>query len=268
MKRFGFIGFGAMARYVLKVLEGYNGAVPELIGILDTLDAVGGLRTELANRVPVVETLEQLLALRPDLVVECSVSTVVRSHAEDVLKSGTNLLVISLSAFAEPGLLDCVRAAAMTGGAQLILPAGAIGGIDAIAAARLGGLRYVRLTSTKPPKAWKGTPAEQVVDLDDPRTAATLFRGSAGEAAGSYPKNANVAAALAIADLGLDATEVQLVADSTAAGNTHRIEAEGAFGSLTVEMCGNALPNNPKTSMLAALSVARTLLGLEAPVVI
>lgn len=268
MKRFGFIGFGAMARHVLKVLEGYNGAVPELIGIVEARDVVGELRTELANRVPVLETLEQLLALRPDLVVECAVSTMVRAHGVDVLKSGTDLLVISLSAFAEPGLLDRLRAAAITGGAQLTLPAGALGGIDAIAAARLGGLQYVSLTSTKPPKAWKGTPAEQNVDLDDLRTAVTFFQGSAGEAAGSYPKNANVAVALAVAGLGLDATEVQLVADPTAAGNTHRIEAEGAFGSLTVEMCGNALPNNPKTSMLAALSVARTLLNLEAPVVI
>ena len=268
MKQFGFIGFGAMAHHVLKVLDIHDGAVPELICILETRDVVGRFRKELANRVPVVKTLGQLLALRPDLVVECAVSTTVREHAEDILKSGTDLLVISMSAFAEPGLFCRLKAAAKTGGAQIILPAGALGGIDAIAAARLGGLRHVRLTSTKPPQAWKGTPAEQVVDLDGIRTAVTFFRGSAGEAAGSYPKNANVAAALAIAGLGFEATEVHLVADPTAAGNTHRIETGGAFGSLTVEMCGNALPNNPKTSMLAALSVARTLIGLEAYVVI
>ena len=86
-----------------------------------------------------------------------------------------------------------------------------------------------------------------------------LYRGTAGEAALLYPQNANVAAAVALAGLGFDATEVELVADPAAPGNVHEIEAEGAAGRFAIQLQGKPSRTNPKTSALAALSVARAL---------
>ncbi len=140
-----------------------------------------------------------------------------------------------------------------------MLPAGAIGGIDAIAAMRLGGLDAVRYRSRKPPAAWRGSPAEKVADLDKLTSRTVLYRGTAGEAALLYPQNANVAAAVALAGLGFDATEVELVADPEAPGNVHEIEAEGAAGRFAIQLQGKPSRTNPKTSALAALSVARAL---------
>jgi aspartate dehydrogenase len=94
------------------------------------------------------------------------------------------------------------------------------------------------------------------------------YKGTAGEAALLYPQNANVAAAVALAGLGFDATEVELVADPDAPGNIHEIEAEGVAGSFAIQLQGKASRTNPKTSALAALSVARALLNRHATIVI
>jgi aspartate dehydrogenase len=177
-------------------------------------------------------------------------------------------LVISVGALADPALLSRLKAAAGEGKSRILLPAGAVGGIDAIAAMRAGGLDAVRYRSRKPPAAWRGSPAEKVADFDKLTGRTVLYRGSAGEAALLYPQNANVAAAVALAGLGFDKTEVELVADPAAPGNVHEIEAEGAAGRFAIQLQGKPSKTNPKTSALAALSVARALLNLDATIVI
>ena len=138
----------------------------------------------------------------------------------------------------------------------------------AIAAMRVAGLTSVRYRSRKPPAAWRGSPAERTVDLDRLTRRTVLYKGTAGEAALLYPQNANVAAAVALAGLGFDATEVELVADPDAPGNIHEIEAEGVAGQFAIQLQGKASRTNPKTSALAALSVARALLNRHATIVI
>jgi aspartate dehydrogenase len=176
-----------------------------------------------------------------------------------VLEAGSDLVVVSAGALADRALHDKLVAAAEKGKAKMLIAAGAVGGIDALAAARQGGLARVRYTSRKPPKAWKGTPAEKVTDLAKLAAEKVLFSGRADEAARAYPQNANVCATIALAGAGWDKTEVTLVADPAAEGNIHQIEAEGAFGRMSVEMRGKPLPDNPKTSSLAALSVLRAI---------
>jgi hypothetical protein len=110
--------------------------------------------------------------------------------------------------------------------AWLLVPAGAIAGLDGPGALKLAGLNRVTHTSTEPPFAWRGTPAERILPLDALRKRTALFAGSAREAALNYPRKANFAATVALAGLGFDRTRVHLDPDPAAKGNTGMIEAD------------------------------------------
>ena len=264
----GLIGCGGIAQDVLAALREKDvDAEVEIVGLL----ARPG-RSEIARQkfpeLEIFEAIEDLLSEGPDIIAEVASQQAVAEYGEQVLRDGIDLLVISIGALADAELYERLETAADAGNSRMLLPAGAIGGIDAITAMRIGGLSSVRYRSRKPPAAWRGSPAEKVVDLRSLAKPAVLYTGTAREAALLYPQNANVAAAVALAGLGFEETQVELVADPEAPGNVHEIEAEGAAGKLAIRLEGRPSRSNPKTSALAALSVARALLNEEAAIVI
>jgi len=262
----GLIGYGGIARDVIAALGAAASGV-KVAAVLCRPGRTAQARAALPG-IEIVVSLDDLLARIPNVVAEVAGQQAVADYGAEILRRGFNLLVISIGALAEAKLLASLKAAARDGGSRLFLPAGAIGGLDAIAAMRVSGLNAVRYRSGKRPAAWRGSPAEKVADLDKLTGRTVLYRGTAGEAALLYPQNANVAAAVALAGLGFEATEVELVADPQAPGNVHEIEAEGAAGRFAIQLQGKPSRSNPKTSALAALSVARALINLDAAIVI
>lgn len=206
------------------------------------------------------------IGFTPVMAAECASHDAVQSCGPALLRRGIDLVVASIGALADDALRAELEAAAIQGGGKLILPAGAVPGIDALNAALVGGLDRVSYVSRKPPAAWKGTPAEAALDLDGLSGPAVFYTGSARAAARDYPKNANVAATVALAGLGFDATEVKMIADPSAGANIHEIIAAGAFGDMHLVIRGRPLAGNPKTSSLAAYSIIRAVLNRVRPV--
>ncbi len=266
--RVAMVGHGSIATSVLALLADDRRIVFDPVVV--STRSLARLRAQPASPTPVrfVDVLDPHAAPRPDLVVECAGHGAIAQHVLPALAAGIDALVVSIGALSDAALAARLEAAARVGAAQVHLLAGAIGGIDALAAARHGGLDEVAYRGCKPPLAWRGTPAEAAHDLAAIDRPTTIFEGSARDAAARFPKNANVAATVALAGLGLDATRVTLVADPLAGGNLHHIDARGAFGRLSIDLQGEPLATNPKTSALTVLSVVRALKTRVSPIVI
>ncbi len=265
--RVGIIGLGAIGATLLRALEADPSGAAQIVCVLVRESGLERARALLPSHVAVTCDPESFLTCGLDVVAECAGHAALMRHGPAVLAAGIDLVVASVGALADPALEAALRAAAASGG-RLIIPAGAVGGLDALGAARRAGLSEVRYLSHKAPKAWVGTPAEQGVDLASLSAATPVFTGTAREAALAFPQNANVVAAVALAGLGFDRTTVTLIADPQAQGNRHRVEASGAFGRIAIEVEGRTLPDNPKTSMLAPYSLARAVLNLGSRVVV
>jgi aspartate dehydrogenase len=262
------VGCGAIGGAVLERLQSLQavqvvGVVARVAGHASSVETLRRLGFE----VPVVGAIDELGG-RPDLCLECAGHSALAAHVVPALRDGIPCIVTSVGALAADAVAEQLEAAAAEGGVRVELIAGAIGAIDALAAAREGGLDEVVYTGRKPAASWAGTEAERRFELGRLHDATVIFEGSAREAAAAYPKNANVAATVALAGLGLDRTRALLVADPHATANVHHLHARGAFGRLDFTIEGRPLPGNPKSSALTAWSAVRAVCNRARTVVI
>ena len=263
--RVGLIGFGAIGRRLAEAIVAGKAGRCELGAVL--VRRPERIEQDVATRLGCIVTGDaaDFLATRMDLVVEVAGHDALKAYAEDILRQGHDLLLISVGALADPRFEERLHRAAHDHGQRVYLATGAIAGLDAIAAGAVGGLDAVTHTVRKPP-AGLLPPGEiaQAVASGEPRL---LYEGPAREAALRFPENVNVAAAISLAGLGLDRTRVRIVADPTVIRNTHEIEARGEFGELRIVL-QNIPTENPKTGRLTAMSMIKALRNLTAEVVV
>jgi len=251
--RVGLVGTGAIGAVIAKACDhGPLSERIELLGVCD-LDTAkrDALLAELEGDVPGLDL--ETLCDEVDLVIEAAGKAAAPIIARAAFAGGADVMLMSVSALLlDPALLDEARDADRT----VLVPTGAIAGLDAIRAAAIGGLDEVTLTTTKPPQGLKGAPyfEQHPMDLDAVTEPTVIFDGHALEAVAGFPANVNVAAALSLAGLGAEQTKVRIVVDPHDTRNRHRIEAAGACGRLSLEVENVPSPDNPKTSYLAALS--------------
>lgn len=261
--RLVFVGWGAIAQRAAELL-GQRCPHIVIVGVatrrapLRDCDLPAGARWLAAPG--------DLQDLAPDLVVEAAGRGAVESWGMASLRAARAFVVLSTSAFTDDAVLQRLTDEAERCGSQILIPPGALAGLDALAAAARLPLEAVTHRIVKPPRAWKGTPAEGLIDLDALVAPETFFQGSAREAAQKFPANANVAVISALAGIGLDRTRVELVADPSATDNAHHLTAQGDFGVLAVAIQNRPLAGNPKSSELTALSLVRLIEGRVRPV--
>ena len=212
--------------------------------------------------VPVVAA--EALAERADVVIECLPAAAFDAVAVPAVEAGRILVALSAGALLER--MSLVEAARRTG-ARIIVPSGAILGLDAVRAAAQGTIRSVKMITRKPPQGLAGSPylEQHGISLEGLTPPLRVFAGTAREGARGFPANVNVAAALALAGIGPEATTLEIWADPALTRNTHRIEveADSARFSMTVE--GVPSEGNARTGKLPPLSVIACLKGLVEP---
>ena len=264
MIRLGIIGFGNISTTLLKLLKDVLENPLEHLTIVcrpEYNSQVNQIMREDFNDVAleycIDSNAETLINNKPNLVVECAGHDAVIEHVAQVLSAGFDTIVVSIGALADAALSDSLYDAARKGNARLIIPAGAIGGIDLLASLKKYGKLDVSYRGIKPPAAWSGTLASKLVDLDHLTKETVIFSGSAREAASAYPKNANVAATIALAGAGFDATKTELIADPKATGNIHEYSVDCPLAHYTLRVESQASPGNAKTSMTTAYSIMR-----------
>ncbi|WP_257350525.1 aspartate dehydrogenase [Pseudalkalibacillus decolorationis] len=249
--KIGLIGCGNIGKFLLETLN-INRALPEC-----RIDAVyEGRKKDLSlfsktYDIEVYEDFTGFMNSGIDLVIEAANIQVVEEYAPTIIENGKDLLIVSVGALGDNSFYKKLNHLCGIHGTKIYLPSGAIGGLDILKAAKsINQLDSVSITTRKPPKSLgeKSLNEEKVI-----------FRGPASEAIKRFPKNINVSIILSLAGLGSQETEVKIIADPKVDKNIHYIEAKGAFGRLEVHVENDPMPENPKTSYLAALSVLSTL---------
>lgn len=242
--RVGLIGLGAIGSGLAELVA----ADPD-----SRLVLVGALVREPARPrdvpMPLTDSLDELLRLAPDVVAEAAGHEALRAWGPACLRASVPLVLLSAGALASESFERELQRAAAEGGSSAAIASGGIGGLDLLGSAAEGGLEHVRHTIVKAPRS---------LGLDA-SASGEVFRGSAREAALRFPQNANVAATVAIAGVGLDASEVVITADPTAARTRHVVEARGAFGEFTLELRSAVSRRNPRTAALVGMSLKQTL---------
>jgi aspartate dehydrogenase len=251
----GIVGCGAIARALLRAVDDGRLRVP-IAGVTSRTEAAS--RTFLATlNTPPPYLDRATLVARADLLVEAAGGTAVPALAEQAFAAGKDLMVLSVGALLEH---PWIAARARERGCRLVVPSGAIAGLDGIKGACMGQVAFVRLTTRKPPRALEGAPylvahGISLADLDEERE---VFAGTAREACRGFPDNLNVSAAVSLAGIGPDATHVRILAVPGLERNCHHIEVEGEFGRLEVRI-ENIPSENPRTGRLTALSILRAI---------
>ncbi|MEK4026438.1 aspartate dehydrogenase [Sporosarcina sp. FSL W7-1283] len=248
--KIGVIGTGNIAHYLLEAINAAGQLDGEITSIFGRNQEVGS-SMETQYKAKFYTDFQEFLSSPIDIVVEAATIEVAIQRMKDILESEKDLILSSIGALKEVDFLKEMKELARSMDRHIYLPSGAIGGLDLLQSANaVGGLKEVSITTRKSPAS---------LGLGSMNEEACLFDGVAQNAIEKFPKNVNVALLLSIAGLGADQTKVRVIADPVVERNTHTIEATGDFGKMKLTIENEPMPNNPKTSYLAALSILSTL---------
>jgi aspartate dehydrogenase len=258
-------GFGAIGKVVARRLDqGIDGLRLAAVAARDVARAEEAM-AGFARKAPVVPLAR--LSEHADVVVECAPAVLLRELAEPALAAGRIVMVLSCGALLDN--FDLVDLARRHGG-RVLVPTGALLGLDAVVAAGEGGISSVHMVTRKPPSGLMGAPYLEAngIDISGLSEPKCVFTGTARGAARGFPANVNVAAALALAGIGPDRTTVEIWADPAVTRNIHRIEVEADAARFSMQVENVPSAENPRTGRLTPLSVIAALKKLSSPLAI
>jgi aspartate dehydrogenase len=260
LKRIGLLGCGAIGTQIALAID--SGKIPAILTHIydQSKDSSNKLASKLKIKPTIVDNSHLLSSGPIDLVVEAASQQAVKDVALSVLQNKKDLMIMSVGALLDESIFEVLTDACNEFHKKIILPSGAIAGLDAIKSVK-DELDSLTLVTTKHPKSLKGAKFFETsnINLDSIKKQTIIFEGNAAEAVKLFPANINVAALLSLTGLGSKNTIVKIVADPNTDKNTHNILANGKFGKISITVENVPDPNNPKTSRLAILSAIQTL---------
>lgn len=243
------IGCGNIGGAIAKAIDNDGGLT--LVALFDIEPERANILKKKLKSVPrVFSGVEGILEDKNiDLVVEAASQDAVALYGEKILESGKNLMIMSVGAFSDDLLFKKMKRLAEEKNLRIYMPSGAILGIDGLKSAQYGKIDSVTLITRKPPKNLDVIVSKETI----------LYEGPVREGVRRYPRNVNVAATLSLAGIGLDKTNLKIIADPSIDRNVHEIQVKGDFGKFNVLVENVPSKENPKTSYLAVLSAIATL---------
>lgn len=250
MKRIGIIGCGNIAGLITEYSLG-----GDIIAVFDR-HRDRAERTAKKSSAKAFTEFAQFIQEPFDLVIEVASIEAVATYGEAVLQVPSDLLILSAGAFADEKLKQRLLRRAREERRRILIPSGALFGLDNAKISRYGEVDTLSMRTTKPPKSFG-------IRTD---TRQCLFQGSANECIKHYPRNVNSAVALGMA--AQKDVQIELWADPSVATNTHEVHISGSFGEALIKIANNPSPHNPATSYLAALSVVTMLNTLDSTIIV
>src|SRR4030088_3531818 len=249
--RVAIAGLGAIGTKVAEALDqGIDGLVLAAVSVQNP-DKHRSRLSSLTSK-PAVLPIEALFGVA-NIIIECAPSKLLRSIVAPFVSSGKTAIVLSAGALLDHE--DLIELAEQHGG-QIVVPTGALIGLDAVTAAAMGKIHSVRMITRKPVRGLAGAPyiVDNNIDIEQITEPLKIFEGTAREAAKGFPANLNVAVALSLAGIGPDRTRLEIWADPTVTRNMHRVEVESDSHRFSMSIV-NIPSENPKTGRITALSV-------------
>lgn len=255
--RVGVAGLGTIGLKVAKVLD--SGSIPNmtLVGVCSRSEEKARQSVaDFQSPPPVVDGEE--LAKTCDLIVECVPKAAFLDIATHAINHGCTLVTVSGAAILANGeIIEKAR----NNGAKIILATGALLGLDAVRAAAEGTIHSASMVTRKPPKSLVGAPylEQNNIDVYAFDEATRVFKGTAAEGAIGFPSNVNVAAAVGLAGIGADLTQLEIWGDPAIERNTHTVTIESDSANFTMTIENVPSEENPGTGKITALSVIAAL---------
>ncbi len=253
----GIAGLGAIgsavARALIKGIDGFE------------LAAASDVNPKSNFNIPIVDF--ETLAKSCDLIIEALPPKIVPDLTKYVFEHSKDLVLISSSALL---IHRDILTQHQSSKSRIIVPSGALIGLDGVCALAQIGIKSARIATTKPPGGYSGAPFvdKNAIDLSQIMTKTRIFSGNAFEAAEGFPANVNVAATLSLAGIGPENTQVEIWADPDTKSNAHEIWVESQYSKMNARVENMPDPANPKSSILAAQSIISVLKGLSEPLVV
>jgi aspartate dehydrogenase len=257
MTTFGIVGWGRIGRRIASRLANDRNA-PKLCAYLVRPHQRDEAEAELGPGLA-CDRVDELIARRPDVVVESASPPALADLAPHLLGTGIDVIPLSLAAFADPAVEAEVLAAARAGPGRLEIPAGAVGSLGFLAAAREDALSDVLIRAAYPPARLLGTKAEGMADVAAITSRQVIFSGSVRELAAGFPRRVNVTVAVALAGLGLDRTRAELVADPALTQATFDVELRAGPGDARLSIGPRDVPLGADPVDYTTFSVIRLL---------